>query len=291
MEVFQTYDQTNAWLQALQKAHPDRVWTETIGISVENRDIIAITINPVQRETILITANVHAREWIAMTSTLFLIHELVRNANMYPDLARFKWVIVPMPNPDGYEFSREHMRSWRKNRSIQPTGDIGVDLNRNFEYQWDMVIQSADEDPSSETFRGPAPNSELETKALTKLILRHRDALLYVDIHCCGQFIFYPWGYTDEPPPNQSISKRVAEAGANGIDFNKGVRYKVGTPGQLVGKAPGCGMDYCQWLNIRACTWIQLGKDDYEVDVDQIVPYGIEAMYAISAMAYTVTLP
>lgn len=41
--------------------------------------------------------------------------------------------ILPVLNPDGYEYTHTHDRMWRKNRA-QYGECIGVDLNRNFRY-------------------------------------------------------------------------------------------------------------------------------------------------------------
>jgi murein tripeptide amidase MpaA len=51
-------------------------------------------------------------------------------------LANVDWLIVPMTNPDGYEFSRTNNRLWRQNRRQIKPNCIGVDLNRNFEFSW-----------------------------------------------------------------------------------------------------------------------------------------------------------
>lgn len=49
----------------------------------------------------------------------------------------------------------------------------GVDLNRNFDADWDSVDYSyglSSDDPKSPTYRGPYPNSEPEVKALIRLM-------------------------------------------------------------------------------------------------------------------------
>ena len=50
--------------------------------------------------------------------------------------------IIPILNPDGFEYSREKDRSWRKNRSknlrVLPFCK-GVDVNRNFDVKFGTV--------------------------------------------------------------------------------------------------------------------------------------------------------
>ena len=45
---------------------------------------------------------------------------------------------MPVVNPDGYVFSHDYDRMWRKNRKrIRGwTSCQGVDINRNFGYKW-----------------------------------------------------------------------------------------------------------------------------------------------------------
>src|SRR5258708_19706093 len=47
------------------------------------------------------------------------------------------WVI-PVLNPDGYEYTATTNRYWLKNRRDNGDGTFGVDLNRNYSYQWGL---------------------------------------------------------------------------------------------------------------------------------------------------------
>lgn len=69
-------------------------------------------------------------------SVVYLIHELVEHSDMYADMLVNDWVIVPVANPDGYEFSHTSNRMWRKNRFPATILCTGIDLNRNFAYMW-----------------------------------------------------------------------------------------------------------------------------------------------------------
>jgi murein tripeptide amidase MpaA len=52
--------------------------------------------------------------------------------------------ILPMANPDGYEYSRNNDRHWRKNRGINPGSTCkGVDLNRNWGFHWGGQLHSS----------------------------------------------------------------------------------------------------------------------------------------------------
>ena len=87
---------------------------------------------------------------------------------------------VPVANPDGYDWTFEPgQRLWRKNLAdnngdglITP-GD-GVDPNRNYPTKWGYDNEGSSPEPASETYRGPAPSSEPETRALDGLMAPHR---------------------------------------------------------------------------------------------------------------------
>ena len=77
---------------------------------------------------------IHAREWIAPALATYIMRELVeRNATNYIDHLNFH--ILPSANPDGYEYTRNGDRFWRKTRSMTESvsGCMGADGNRNFD--------------------------------------------------------------------------------------------------------------------------------------------------------------
>lgn len=77
------------------------------------------------------------------------------------------WYILPVLNPDGYEYSHRVDRLWRKNRHINGKC-AGTDLNRNFGYKWGGV--GASREPCRETFAGSHPFSEPESAAVSNFI-------------------------------------------------------------------------------------------------------------------------
>ena len=57
-----------------------------------------------------IEAGIHAREWIASAVATFMINELVNNADNKDILDHINFHILPMANPDGYEYTRSTVR-------------------------------------------------------------------------------------------------------------------------------------------------------------------------------------
>ena len=98
-------------------------------------------------------------------------------------------LIMPVVNPDGYAFSHEKNRYFRTNR--RPGSYYGVDLNRNFPRHWNSCSQwqrcsSGSVGASSQTYRGPSPGSEPETRAVMAVadeIEATSGLVLFLDIH------------------------------------------------------------------------------------------------------------
>jgi len=85
----------------------------------------------------------------------------------------------------------------------------GVDLNRNYGYQWDAQCQSGSLYPWDEDYRGPAPFSEPETQAIRDLALSHNFKYA-ISFHSGAECVVYPWGYTTEDPPDKEKFEEIA---------------------------------------------------------------------------------
>jgi len=85
----------------------------------------------------------------------------------------------------------------------------GVDLNRNYDYQWNATCESGSPYPWAEDYRGPAPFSEPETQAIRDLALSH-DFKYAISFHSGSEVIGYPWGYTNAPTPHDATFGEVA---------------------------------------------------------------------------------
>lgn len=165
---------------------------------------------------ILIDAGIHAREWCSISTALFCISQLTENCTQNRILLKkFDFVIVPVVNVDGYEYSRTMVgmklhhnlfssnlcfvpwilqkKMWRKTRRPTSTGKhFGVDCNRNFGIGW----HEANSNPSSQTFRGEKAFSEPETKLLKHLMHSLRPKF-YLTLHSHAKSIMYPNGFTE----------------------------------------------------------------------------------------------
>ena len=175
-----------------------------------------------------------------------MIKELLGNSQRHFNLIdKLDWYFMPVMNPDGYVHS-EKDRCWRKSRSCIdcPIGEIGVDLNRNWGYKWNL----GDDQPCHETYRGPEPFSEIETRNVRDFILAHKDKIKFFNtLHSFGQYILLPWSYTNEPPtyPTYNRTFELAQKGNEALRKIHGTNYKIGTGNDTIGYlASGVSTDW-----------------------------------------------
>lgn len=102
-----------AYLRKLARSRSSIVTLSSIGKSSEGRDIsmIKISTGGNRKPTILIDAGIHAREWIAPSMALYIIQELTENPKNIYLIENIDWMIIPVLNPDGYEYSHTNVRS------------------------------------------------------------------------------------------------------------------------------------------------------------------------------------
>ena len=228
----------------------------------------------------------HAREWISPATVTFMMKEFLENSSRYSKIiSKADLYFLPLVNPDGYEFSRRTDRLWRKNRSHKERGTCaGVDLNRNFGYKWGGKGSSSNQ--CSETYRGPQPFSEPESRALRDFIMaRRRNIRMYLTFHSYGQMILYPWGYDRVDARDSAELQRMGTVGARAMGGN----YKVGSAAKVNYEAAGASDDWAKGsAGIKYSYTIELpdtGKYRFVLPASRIDRTAREAVRAVKAMA------
>ena len=214
---YHDFVETVTELQGLAAQYPDITRLQSIGKSLQGRDLWALRITdlPDQNETnekgILIYAGTHAREHLTVEQALFVAHDLLDNYGHEGEATnlvnqRDIW-ILPNLNPDGseYDITTNFDFWWRKNRRNNGDGWWGVDLNRNFGYKWGGNGSSGS--TSSEIYRGPQAFSEPENQALRDFVSAQDDIEITISLHTYGELVLYPYGYTfAELPPDMKAA-------------------------------------------------------------------------------------
>ncbi|KAH8291681.1 hypothetical protein KR018_005294, partial [Drosophila ironensis] len=219
---YQNHDEIVKYLELVRMKHPQLVELIHIGRSYEGRPLIVVKIeskdrsslgdNPAQKRpkrrrktgqanAVFVEAGAQGLAWIGPASATWMIAEILRlmksnKTNEDMDFVRnTTWYVMPVLNPDGYAYSHEYDRFWRKSRSQHqappPSGILdsamtwlqqkqrgpektcyGVDLDRNWLYHWGK--RGSSKAPCNEFYAGPAPFSEPETKAVSDFLMDYR---------------------------------------------------------------------------------------------------------------------
>lgn len=224
----------------------------------------------------------HAREWITPPVALYFAYRLVAeysvNTRVREYLDRLEVYVVPVVNPDGYVYTRTTDRLWRKigDTSGLLTGGqaiYGVDLNRNWGYQWGGAGSSGN--PFSEIYRGSAPFSEPETYFLSRWLLSLPMLRAHINVHSYSQMILLPWGFTTDLPPFYTVFERVAWAQQAAIRSVHGQDYSVGTIPDLLYLASGNMVDWVFGVRGALSFAYELrdrGRYGFLLPPDQILP-------------------
>lgn len=145
----------------------------------------------------------HAREPGSLSETLFFMWYMLENYGTDPEVTylvdNLEIFFVPMINPDGYIHNVNNdpngggMHRKNKNPAVGSTNP-GVDLNRNYSYQWNTTGVSTD--PNNDTYPGTSAFSEPETQNMKK-IAENWGVSFAINAHTYSGLMLYPIGATN----------------------------------------------------------------------------------------------
>lgn len=285
------------WLDILADTYPSQVRAEVIGKTHEGRDLRVYHLYSSKydkkepsgkKRTIVLSSGAHAREWISVTTTLYVLYQLLTNQKRMAEkkiLENLDFLIVPVLNPDGYEYTWTHDRLWRKNR--QSTGVAicnGLDIDSSFPYHWAPSLGT----PCSEGYAGQEPLEALEAYYLTDYINKTSERhkyFGYIDFHSYSQSILYPYGYScEEEPRDKENLLELAYGIAKVIRWTSGKHYSVlplcnDREFDSEDGSGGCALDYMYKIHAIWAFQIKLrdtGNHGFLLPKKNIVPVGKE---------------
>lgn len=246
-EGWVTAAEIEADLDSLEGPYATRV---DVGVSREGRPISALRISATANPThaLRILATHHGNEPASAFVALDIAERLIGDPSLIPEGAEI-WV-VPDVNPDGLEArTRENA--------------LGVDLNRNYDYEWGVAINP-----------GEAPFSEPETRAI-RALTRARCWLGGLTLHSGASNIGWPWNYTaDVRAPDEPL---LATIGGDYVNRTTTPGFWA-TAGADWYPTHGDSTDwsYGRW-GIPEFT-LELGDEKAPVDVQEVLDWHAEAM-------------
>ena len=297
MGGFFTYNEMLFHLDNMASKYPNLITLkQEIGSfrTHENRPIyyVKISDNPNVNEhgsesQVLYNAIHHAREPMSMSQLIFYMYYLLENYGIDDQVTHIvnnlELFFVPCINPDGYIYNETIAPSggglWRKNRRDNGDGTFGVDLNRNYGY--DFAKDDVGSVTSSDIYRGPSAFSEPETQAI-KYLCENNDFKLTLNYHSFSNLLLIP----DEFVEDSIRYLNFAEA----ITYNN--KYTVGTGMSTLGYSANGGSN--PWMYKERTTKTkqyaftpEVGKDDdgFWPTSSRIIPLAQENIEANINMA------
>ncbi|CAF0730324.1 unnamed protein product [Rotaria sordida] len=277
---FLSYDEQQNWYNLLANSSLTKkfIRLHTIGYTYENRSLTVVQIHSKYRRrykqqqqrrklSVFIDGGMHAREWLSIGVANFVLIQFLtlkeNNLKVQRILRHFDIFVLSMMNPDGYEYSRTHNRLWRKNRSPTIVSDYwdidesccGVDLNRNFPYQWDSIYGSSNH-PCSHSYRGSHPSSESEVQSVVNFLQTNTYSrnkfYAYFNLHAYGRFWLLPWTYStlNKVQNYEDLLKRCNQIASNVMNQT----YKVGQASFLLYPCSGTSIDFAATLMPHSMT-------------------------------------
>ena len=229
LDGYRTYDDVLAELQQIELDYPDicklydigesqgklysdagnsnyddyyhEVWALKVSDNVENEE---------DEPCVYYMGAHHAREPISTEVSMAVLNHILDNYGIDPTITdnvdNTQIWFVPIINPNGHKIvTDEDNLWWRKNIRdndengfITPSGGYdypdGVDLNRNYGFEWGYVGASGN--PENQLYHGPYAFSEPELIATKELMESHHFVAGF-NYHSHGEQVLFPFGYNN----------------------------------------------------------------------------------------------
>jgi len=299
-----------SYFNTIAAMHPQIASMSDVGDSLLGNDIYSLTLTGPEtagnlvadRPVVLWNGGQHAREWVSPMTVSYIASKLADDYGSDPRVTDIidhtRIVIVPVMNPDGYLYTWSGERFWRKNRRNNGDGTFGVDLNRNWGYEWggDGASPFSDDD----TYHGPSAFSEPETQVMRDLASSYGDELVsHIDYHTYSQLILWPFGYAEgvqTPEPDRTFFDELSTAMSDEILAYSGVFYDPIQSVDLYPAAGTCSDWHYGDLGVKSLT-IELrpsagaGFDGFDPDPSVILPTARENYEAAKLFVERTTQP
>ncbi|XP_039988508.1 carboxypeptidase A1-like isoform X1 [Xiphias gladius] len=289
---YHTISEIYSFQDMLVAENPNLVSKIVIGQSYEGRplNVLKFSTGGTNRPAIWMDTGIHSREWVTQASGTWFAKKIVSDYGSDPALTailnKMDIFLEIVTNPDGYYFTHNSNRMWRKTRKPNPGSKcVGVDPNRN----WDAGFggPGASSNPCSETYHGPQANSEPEVKSIVDFVKSHGNIKAFISIHSYSQMLLYPYGYTRTPAKDKAELHALAKKAITDLASLYGTRYRYGSIVSTIYQASGGTIDWTYNQGIKYSYTFELrdtGRYGFILPANQIIPTANETWLALMAI-------
>ncbi len=237
-----TYSVYENYVNTLKKNFVDLKVT-TCGKSVLGKRIYSLVMGEGDKNIVYV-GGTHGLEWLTSLLLLKFCENLLFYNQIGGEIAGYsakellknrRLIVIPELNPDGIEIALKGVSAcekYKKDNFEVCNGDFsgwsanarGVDINHNFNADWynlrDFERTSGISQPSPRRFGGFYPESEPETKAITRLC-RNIPVDMLVTFHSQGEEIYYEYG-KNTPEKSYTIAQVLSSVSEYTLVKNEG---------------------------------------------------------------------
>lgn len=311
LETDYTSEDVIETLYELEAQYPEIINIKELGHSEDGKALVVVRLGQdiaaveddstyVEKMHFFIEGGIHSREnaatpvllkTIEMYAMDYYDNDVLPGINIADILDRNILHIMPLTNPDGYDFANfglDYLSEEGKNKLLSydnqnfpryKSNVNGVDLNRNFPGSYYDIESKSWQDlwykkenkvkadqPGPAYYFGEDSASENETKVLMSYMLKY-DFRNYISYHSRGEVIYwYKWMLSDA---HNKETRDLAHFVHRNIDYEMVKTYESES-------SSGYLTDYTAMETLKPSITIETVSSDYELPVDNHV---IEAVY------------
>ncbi|XP_059402498.1 carboxypeptidase A1-like [Carassius carassius] len=286
--AYHNLNEIDSFIDMLVAENRNLVSKIVIGRSYEKRPLNVLKFSTgANRPGIWIDTGIHSREWVTQASGIWFAKKIVKDYKRDPVLIdilnNYDIFLEIVTNPDGFAYTHNRNRMWRKTRKPNPGSRcVGVDPNRNWNAGFGGAGSSGK--PCSETYHGPRANSESEVKAIVDFVKSHGKLKAFVSIHSYSQMLLYPYGYTRTPAKDNDELNKLAKKTVSALQSLYNTQYRFGSIINTIYQASGGTIDWTYNQGIKYSYTFELrdtGTYGFLLPANQIVPTAEETWRAL----------
>ncbi|XP_053613856.1 zinc carboxypeptidase-like [Plodia interpunctella] len=285
-DEFNTLEDIYSYFDHLAETY-DFVSTFVVGTSFEGRNITGLRIaRTSSRRVFILQGGEIGADWLSPTLVTYLADQLIKGEDPEALAASqdFEWHIIPVVNPDGFEYTQNHDRLWTKNRRIDNRNPTGVDVVRNWNSHWGIFGGSFVN--TDFNYIGLGPFSEPETRAVSSYIVSLGPRVTgLLSFRMFGQRFLIPFAQSQSGNYNNEEMITIARRSLGSLAVKYNTLYLAGTSNLFWDGSTGTIGDWVKYrFNPPIVGTYLLRGNTFVLPITQVLPSCEETFDSVMAI-------